>query len=98
MTTIYNGPDADRTSPTFVARFADGIMTRMTCNSEDLHLDLGRGIKLSQAAYESRTGKSPPAIVEARFVRPFSDETIWSCSRAELDEMEQRALAFADTQ
>jgi hypothetical protein len=73
------------TSPTFVVRFADGVTTRMTCNCEDHHLDLARGIKLSRAAYESRIKKSPPAIVEARFVEPFSDDEIEIYSRAELE-------------
>jgi hypothetical protein len=73
------------TSPTFVARFADGVTTRMTCNCEDHHLDLPRGIKLSQAAYESRIKKSPPAIVEARIVEPFIDDAIKIYSRAELE-------------
>jgi hypothetical protein len=41
-------------------------------------------MKLSRAAYESRR-KSPPAIVKARFVEPFSDETIKSYSRTELE-------------
>jgi len=43
-----------------------------------------RGIKLSQAAYESRTKKSPPPIVEARFVEAFSDDVIKSFSPEEL--------------
>lgn len=90
----YNGPPKadvhgreyarDGTSPTFVAPFADGITTRMTCHCTSDHLDLARGMKLSRAAYESRTRKSPPAIVKARFVKPFSDETIKSYSHTEL--------------
>ncbi len=54
-------------------------------NCEDHYLDLARGIKLSQAAYEWRINKSPPAIVEARFVEPFSDDAIKIYSRAELE-------------
>lgn len=73
------------TSPTFVAEFADGVTTRMTCHCTPDHLDLARGMKLSQAAYESRIGKPPPAIVKARFVEPFSDEAIKSFSRTELE-------------
>jgi hypothetical protein len=73
------------TSPTFVAQFADGVTTRMTCHCTLDHLDLARGMKLSRAAYESRTRNSPPAIVKARFVKPFSDETIKSYGRAELE-------------
>lgn len=73
------------TSPTLVARFADGVTTRMTCNCDDHHLNLPRGIKLSQAAYESRIRKSPPTIVEACFVEPFTDDAIEIYSRAELE-------------
>src|SRR5258705_11482338 len=72
------------TSPTIVAKFADGITTRMTCHCLPVDLDLARGIKLSQAAYESRTKKPPPAIVEARFVEAFSDDVIKIFSREEL--------------
>jgi hypothetical protein len=52
--------------PTFVAKFSDSEITRMTtyCPTK---LDLGRGIRLSQAAYKARTGRSPPAIVEGHF-------------------------------
>jgi hypothetical protein len=64
--------------------FEDGITIRMTCHCTSDHLDLARGMKLSRAAYESRR-KSPPAIVKARFVEPFSDETIKSYSRTELE-------------
>jgi hypothetical protein len=72
------------TSPTIVAQFADGVTTRMTCHCLPVHLDLARGIKLSQAAYESRVRKPPPAIVEARFVEAFSDDVIKIFSREEL--------------
>src|SRR5215469_15592453 len=58
-------------APTFVARFSDGIVTRMTCHCAKQNLDLRRGIVISRAAYESRTkGKEPPPIVEARFQTP----------------------------
>jgi hypothetical protein len=63
-------------SPTFVAKFADGVVTRMTCHPDKDPLDIKRGIKLSQAAYESRTKMAPPLIIEARFVEPFSDIVI----------------------
>ena len=32
------------TSPTFVARFSDGVVTRMTCHCTPGNLDLRRGI------------------------------------------------------
>jgi hypothetical protein len=73
------------TSPTFVAQFADGVATRMTCHCTPDDLDLARGIKLARAAYESRVKKPPPAIVNARFVKQFSDETIKSYGRTELE-------------
>lgn len=79
------------TSPTFVAQFADGVTTRMTCHCAPDHLDLARGIKLSRAAYESRIRKSPPAIIEARFVEPFSDEMIKSYDRTELEALQPSA-------
>ena len=56
------------TSPTFVARFSDGVVTRMTCHCTPGNLDLRRGIVLARLAYRSRTkGKEPPPITEARF-------------------------------
>jgi hypothetical protein len=62
-------------SPTFVATFADGTTTRMTTNCEagkqdaaaKMKLDLGRGIRLSQAAYESRKKQPAPALVKGHF-------------------------------
>jgi hypothetical protein len=61
----------DEVAPTFVARFSDGIVTRMTCHCARGNLNLRRGIVMSRAAYESRTkGKEPPPIVEARFQTP----------------------------
>ena len=55
------------TSPTFVAVFEDGEVTRMTTFQETKGLDLGRGARLARAAYASRTKKAPPPIVEARY-------------------------------
>jgi hypothetical protein len=64
-------------SPTFVAKFADGVVTRMSCYCERGQLDLKRGIKLSQAAYEVRTKKEPPPeIIEGRFVMRFINDVI----------------------
>ena len=54
-------------SPTFVARFADGETTRMSVHCERGGLDVGRGVRLAQHAYRSRTGRKPPAIIEAWF-------------------------------
>ena len=54
-------------SPTFVAKFADGETTRMTTHSRLDKLDVKRGCALARAAYESRTKKPAPAIIEGRF-------------------------------
>jgi hypothetical protein len=53
--------------PTFVARFADGQSTRMSTHTLLVKLDVGRGMRLARHAYSSRTGKKPPAILEAHF-------------------------------
>jgi hypothetical protein len=44
----------DRVGPTFVAKFADGTVTRMSTFSSLTMLDWNRGMRLSQAAWESR--------------------------------------------
>jgi len=54
-------------SPTFVAHFADGQITRMTTYTSLAKLDMGRGVRLSRHAYSSRTRKEPPAILAAHF-------------------------------
>jgi hypothetical protein len=56
------------TSPTFVCKFSDGVVTKMTTHCSPDNLDPQRGIVLAQAAYQSRTqGKQPPSIAYARF-------------------------------
>jgi hypothetical protein len=57
----------DRVGPTFVARFADGQITRMSTFTSLADLDRGRGIRLSLAAYESRMRRAAPQISEAWF-------------------------------
>ena len=52
-------------SPTFVAIFEDGEITRMTAFQETKALDLGRGVRLARAAYESRAKQKSPPIIEA---------------------------------
>jgi hypothetical protein len=54
-------------APTFVARFADGTITRMTTSTSLTKLDVARGVKLAQWAYRSRIKIKPPAIDEAHF-------------------------------
>jgi hypothetical protein len=56
-------------SPAFVAKFADGEVTRMTTHQDKSRLSLTRGVCLARAAYESRTKRAPPAIVEAHYER-----------------------------
>jgi hypothetical protein len=58
------------TSPTFVATFADGTVTRMTTNCSDSRLDLGRGVRLSQAAYQSRRKQQAPVMTAGHFETP----------------------------
>jgi hypothetical protein len=57
-------------SPTFVATFADGVVTRMTthCKS-DTKLDMMRGVVLAHHAYRQRTGRESVALVKAHFER-----------------------------
>jgi hypothetical protein len=57
----------DRVGPTFVAKFADGQITRMSTFTSLTDLDRGRGIRLSLAAYESRMRQAAPQISEAWF-------------------------------
>ena len=55
------------TSPTFVATFADGEVTRMSVFTSREKLDMERGVRLSRHAYSSRVRKDPPVILEAHF-------------------------------
>jgi hypothetical protein len=57
----------DRVGPTFVARFADGQVTRMSTYTSLTNLDRARGIRLSLAAYESRMKQAPPPIITSHF-------------------------------
>src|SRR5262245_710393 len=71
-------------SPVFVAHFADGETTRMTvCTTLD-KLDVGRGVRLSRHAYSSRTGKAPPAILEACFEAAGGGEILTRYTQDEL--------------
>jgi hypothetical protein len=71
------------TSPTFVATFADGEVTRMTTYQSGKRLDLKRGVRLACAAYESRTKQKSPPIVEAHYER--DGEVLESYGREQLD-------------
>jgi hypothetical protein len=63
-------------SPTFIAQFVDGQVTRMTTHCENGELDLEHGIAVACAAYKSRTGKSPPLVAAAKFVEPGYTDTV----------------------
>jgi hypothetical protein len=49
--------------------FEDDEITRLTTYQHGKTLDLGRGVRLAQAAYESRMKKTPPPIVKAHYER-----------------------------
>jgi hypothetical protein len=74
-------------APTFVAKFSDGQITRMSTFCADGKLDLGRGVRLSCAAYEDRTNKNAPAISEGHFeldgevLKTYTREELMSVSR-----------------
>lgn len=41
--------------PTFVANWSDGVVTRMSIHTNDMRPDVGRAVRVSAAAYDSRT-------------------------------------------
>jgi len=57
--------------PTFVANWNDGVVTRMSIHTRDENPDLGRAVRVSRAAYESRTkGRGiAKVIVDGYFTR-----------------------------
>jgi hypothetical protein len=65
----------NQVGPTFVAVFENGETTRMSTYTSLANLDLGRGLRLSRAAYEARARRRfggslhpvPPPIVRAHF-------------------------------
>jgi hypothetical protein len=62
--------DKLRHSPTFVATFNDGEVTRMTVyqGRDDGRLDVGRGVRLARHAYCSRKHtETPPPIKAAHY-------------------------------
>lgn len=78
------------TSPTFVARFADGEVTRMTTHTSPYKLDVGRGIRLSRSAYRARKQLKPetptPEVVEASYVSALDGSTLKAYDAAALAE------------
>lgn len=75
-------------APTFIAKFADGTVTRMTTHRSPARPDLRRGVKLSIAAYKSRKKTPPPAIVEARFVELGSNKVLKEYDTAALKKVQ----------
>jgi hypothetical protein len=71
------------TSPTFVATFLDGEVTRMSIFTSREKLDMARGVRLARAAYESRKQRAVPPIVEAHYER--DGEVLESYERKQLD-------------
>jgi hypothetical protein len=72
-------------SPVFVATFVDGTTTRMTTYAEyDGEMNLMRGIILARYAYRSRTGKTAPALMKAKF-ETSEGETLQTYSSKELE-------------
>lgn len=63
-------------SPTFVAHFADGEVTRMSTHCLPNNLDFTRGVRLARHAYRSRTGREPPAISNASFVEATTGKVL----------------------
>ena len=61
-------------SPTFIARFVDGEVVRMTTYHDDERktLDLKRGVRLARWAYFSRKKQEPPMIESASFERSMA--------------------------
>ena len=70
-------------SSTFVAIFEDGEVTRMTMFQKTKALDLGRGVRLARAAYESRAKQKSPPIIEAHYER--DGEVLENYGREQLD-------------
>jgi hypothetical protein len=77
-------------SPTFIARFADGEVVRMTtCHDDERKtLDLKRGVRLARWAYLSRKKQEPPMIESASFESRLDDggsETLATYSAEDFD-------------
>jgi hypothetical protein len=73
-----NRGDAMSDSPTFIATFDDGEVTRMTIYHASGRKTIDLKIALSRAAYASRKpGHAPiPAIVEAHFEERLEDSDV----------------------
>jgi hypothetical protein len=74
-------------SPIFIARFADGEVTRMTTyhDGERETLDLKRGVRLARWAYLSRKKQEPPMIEAASFERYGDGKVLATYSAKDFD-------------
>ena len=74
-------------SPTFVARFVDGEVVRMTTYHDDERKtpDLKRGVRLARWAYLSRKKQEPLMIESASFKR--NGETLATYTAEQLAEV-----------
>jgi len=81
-------------SPTFVATFADGEVTRMTVFGTPDDVDVERGKKLARYAYESRTKKPPPAFLKAHFEQ--AGVVFRAYSAVELEDEQEDAEPLAE--
>ena len=85
-------------SPTFVAKFEDGIVTRMTVHGGEGRFDLARAVELALIAYESRTGQRPPRLAAGKFVQPNSyDEVVLKDCSLRVLELKQCAMTPEQT-
>jgi len=75
-------------SPTFVAEFADGEVTRLTTFSSLKKLDVERGVKLARHAYRSRTKQEPREIVKAHF-ETGNGEMLAAYSAVDLEDIDE---------
>jgi hypothetical protein len=73
-------------SPVFVARFADGEVTRMSIfhSADRESFDLPRAVRVSRDAYEVRKRQPAPAIVEGSFINPVDGTTLKTYTPEEL--------------
>jgi hypothetical protein len=69
MTAESNQGETKMESPVFQAKWSDGVVTRMNVFCGEGELDLGRAVRLSWHAYDSRTkGKgTAKLIVDGQF-------------------------------
>jgi hypothetical protein len=100
--TLKQPKHKDRVGPTFVATFADGAVTRMSTFTSLTNLDCARGVRLSQAAYQSRW-RTRERVHHAGFVAPLTTLPAIVSAHFEQDgkvlaQYEQRDLPLPNSQ